>query len=183
MTASYTPRYLCQVIDTNRIKRRRISDTPPLDPTKELVSASVLATSSTEFINDNFKGAAEVACDNVTDESVVVSIEQAAYFLKNLTSSVFGRAYLKIRIYEAGDALAVTALTHSALPLSYDETNALIRVARDAGFSVSLCEYGFKMKLSYADARAAAVYAQQSLGGTRRILAKLAEICFTPTKR
>lgn len=163
-------------------EKYKFSDAMPLTPLKTLVTAYELADALDLFINEGFKGAAECDFSPLPHEKVLINLEYSGLFIKNLLSFVFGRTYLRFGFSSNREGISIEISGDEPLPLSYDETNILIRDARNAGFKVSLTERGFLLSLSFMDARAHFVYATDYLGGKRAIIGKLAEICFLKTE-
>ena len=115
-------------------------------------------------------------------DNVLVNLEYTAFFIKNLLTAIFGRTYVEFIFREAKDGIVLEIRASSPLPLTYEETNAAIKDARNAGFDVKLTEYGFLLSLDFRDAATYRVYATERITSRRALVGKFCEICFKNLK-
>jgi hypothetical protein len=120
----------------NFIERYSISDAVPREIKKSVYTTTVFSQSVSEFIEENFKGLAEVECCTSTNLSIMVSEDYSAYFFKKLLSYVYGKNFVKISFFTDDNQFNVEISSGTPLQISHQHMNDLIRQARNAGFEV-----------------------------------------------
>ena len=156
----------------------RLSDALPMDPSARAMDAMGFAYALEEFLNGNFRGLLEVSCTANTGQKVLVCPEYVAFYFKTLLTYVHGRIFLKIIIESTDKHLTVRVESDEPLPLTYEETNNLIRAARNGGLQVYMRDEGMFMTLRFSDAARHRLYAISLRDGRRSMLASLDEIFF-----
>ena len=160
------------------INKYRISDAKSIDPSGKSIKGKAFAEAIYEFINGNFRGIAEVETDVTSGESVMICAEYTAFYFKTLLSLLHGRVYLKIRIFEDGDNLKLTISSDEDMPLNFEETSYLIKLARNAGMEIYPDGKEVHLTLRYSNAAIHGVYAISITDGKRILLGKFCEIFF-----
>ena len=160
------------------IKQYKLSDAVPIDPSSKTITGAAFAEAISEFINDNFRGIAEVGADIKSTGSVMICAEYTAFYFKTLLSFLHGRVYLNIKIFEDNDALRISISSDDDMPLTFEESNYLIKLARNAGMEIYPEGKEIKLSLLYSDAARHGVYAISVADGKRVLLGKFYEIFF-----
>ena len=160
------------------IKLYRLSDAAPIDPSSKTIKGAAFAEAIKEFINENFRGIAEVETDIKSNGSVMICAEYTAFYFKTLLSFLHGRVYLNISIFEDDDALRMSITSNEDMPLTFEESNYLIKLARNAGMEIYPEDRQIHLSLRYSEAARHGVYAISVADGKRVLLGKFYEIFF-----
>ena len=150
----------------------------PVDPSSKSIRTVAFAEAISEFINDNFRGVAEVETNTTSMQSVMICAEYTAFYFKSLLSFLHGRVYLKIRIYDDNGTLRIQITSDEDMPLTFDESNYLIKMARNAGMNIHPEASEIRLSLRYSDAACHGVYAISVADGKRILIGKFCEIFF-----
>ena len=160
------------------IEKYKLSDSVPIDPSSKSISAIAFAEAIAEFINENFRGIADVGVNVKSNASVMICAEYTAFYFKTLLSFLHGSAYLNISIQDDKDAVRLTIKADKDMPLTFEETAYLIKIARNAGMEIYPDKDEFRLSLSYSEAASRGVYAISVADGKRILIAKFNEIFF-----
>ena len=163
------------------ITKYSITDAAVTDPVCRLIHARAFGEALAEFVNEGFRGVAEVDCEIDSDKSLLVSAEYTAMFFKRLLCAVYGRKYLRIVIRERSDRIAISITSDGELPISRQDENTLTKIARNAGMQMEDIDGRMTLSVVYSDSEEYSVYATDALVGKRIMLAKLCEIFFVNT--
>lgn len=161
-------------------ERYKIEDAMPLEPGSRSMHASSFSEAIEEFINNNFRGVAEVTTAVKTNESVMVCKDYMAFYFKTLLSYIHGRVFLNILIESEEKRLVMRIDADEPLPLTYEEMNDVIRAARNARMQVYLSDNGMMLTLDYSAAARHRVYALSMRDGKGALLSAFGEIFFCP---
>lgn len=88
------------------------------------------------FINENFRGLAEITWDLPRDVEIFVSIESFAMFFKDVIAFIFGRALLKMHFYHKFDKMYLKFDSVPKLKCKNEENYRFLKLARDVGFDI-----------------------------------------------
>ena len=160
------------------LEKYKFSDTLPIDPTSKSIKSDAFSEAVFEFINGNFRGIAEVEANVESMQSVMICAEYTAFYFKTLLSFLHGRVYLKIRIWDDETALRIHITSDEDMPLTFEESNYLIKIARNAGMRIQPEANEIRLSLQYSDAACHGVYAIAIADGKRVLLGKFNEIFF-----
>ena len=160
------------------IKQFKLSDAVPVDPSSKSIRTEAFAEAISEFINDNFRGIAEVEAGVKSAHSVMICAEYTAFYFKTLLSFLHGRVYLNIQISDDKDALKIKISSKEAMPLSFEESNYLIKLARNAGMEIYPEDREIRLTLCYSETALHGVYAISVADGKRILIGKFCEIFF-----
>ena len=160
------------------VKKYKLSDTAPIDPSSKSIKGEAFAEAIREFLNENFRGICEVKTDIKSSSSVMICAEYTAFYFKTLLSFLHGRVFLNIRIFEDNDSLRISITSDEDMPLTFDEGNYLIKMARNAGMEIYPDKKEIRLTLSYSETAVHGVYAISAADGKRVLLGKFCEIFF-----
>ena len=158
------------------IQHHSIADASPLDPSKRALPAEAFSVAILEFMENKFKGAIKVECDNISAQSILICAEYVALFFKTLLIDVYGRVFLHLKIYSDEGGLHMNITADGELPLTDMEMRDLIRQARNGGLDILPDENSIKLSASFHPAVFKRVYAVSIMDGRRIMLGKLVEI-------
>ena len=157
------------------IKQYKITDATPIDPSRKALPAAGFSSAIAEFMEERFRGAARVECDNVPATPIFVCAEYAAFFFKALLTDIYGRAFLNIKI--AADQKEMSILIEANdLPITDGEMRDLIRLARNAGFKILPEENTIRLTIEFSPIAIHRVYTVSIIDGKRIMLGKMVEI-------
>ena len=144
-------------------------DTTPLSKLSEKSAGNLRQTSLyahdvvialKDFINDNFRGLAEVTIDKSDPTIIKISPEYLAYLTKLVLKYTNGEAFTTIKASVTSRGIDIAYETDSDITLTKSEQMDIVTAARTAGFDIFPINRGF---LLYAPAEkkqgAAYVYA------------------------
>lgn len=155
-----------------------IGDCLPSDPASKLICGRAFAEAISEFVDERFRAVAEVNTFVESEESVLVSLEYSALFLKKLFTFVFGRVYLHIDIREQDGKITVSISSDEPLPISKKEMDTLTKAARSAGMTVLSVDGEMIASLDFVDKKQFSVYAASYTDSKMLILRHLERIFF-----
>ena len=153
----------------NFINAYSISDATPQRINKTVYTAISFALGTKEFIEENFRGLADVECEVSSNLSIMISPEFVAYFFKKLLSFIYGKTFVKIRFFTDYTRLNLEITSHSPLPIARHDMNELVRQARNAGFDVYAADRSISITTPILKEAALTVYALPTDLGTRTI--------------
>lgn len=157
------------------IDHYEIKDAKPIDPSKKALPAAGFSSAIAEFMENRFPGAARVECDTIASTPILVCAEYAAFFFKTLLTDIYGRAFLTIRI--TSDSKGVSILIEAdELPLCDSEIRDLIRLARNAGFTILPENNTIRLTVEFSPIAIHRVYTVSIMDGKRIMLGKMVEI-------
>ena len=160
------------------LEEYQLSDALPIDPTLRTVPAEAFAMALKEFTYDRFRGIARVSYDKISCESILISAEYMAYFLRSLLSFVYGRSFIDIDISADKEYLTMIIGSDEALPITDKELRFLVKAARNAGMEFYLVDNKIKLKVAFSKAAIHRVYAISVGDGKQVMLNKLYEIFY-----
>ena len=161
---------------TEFIEKYSISDTVPVDPSKKALPAAGLSSAISEFMECKFEGITKVICGKIPSMPIIISAEYTAFFFKMLMTNLYGRAMLSFEISNDEKALNIFIKSDIALPLSDSNLRDLIRIARNAGFHITLSEKEIDLSVAFSPVAIHRVYTVSILDGKRIMLSKFVEI-------
>ncbi len=160
------------------IENHRLSDAKVIDPLFHLMILSSVSRGLEEFLRANFCGAVEVSSDVNSGKCVLICTEYFSMFFKMLLTDIYGRVFLKIRIEAKEDHATISITSDEAIPLTFEESCELIKIARNAGMEIYPEEKNIMLTVKYTDAGLHSIYAISAATGMRTMLAKLNEIFY-----
>lgn len=163
------------------VKKYRLSDAFPIDPSKKAIPAEAFSVAISEFMEDRFEGVVNVICKNVCAHSIFICSEYVAYFFKMLIADVYGRQLLKMSIFSDEKKLNIEITAEEALPLADAELRELVKLARNGGFEILIENYPevvdkIKLTVDYYPTIPKRIYAVSIKDGRRIMLGKMDEI-------
>lgn len=167
----------------NFIETYSISDASPQRINKSVHTTMAFSHGIKEFIEENFRGLAEVEYDTSMNLSIMISPDYSAYFFKKLLSYIYGKAFVKIRVYTDDKQFNVEISSDTSLPISRQETNELIRQARNAGFEVYSIDTSITMATPILKEASLSVYAIPVERGAQIIKQSFNSIFFYGSKK
>ena len=166
----------------NFIDAYSISDATPQRINITVYAAISFAIGTKEFIEENFRGLAEVECEVSSNLSIMISAEFAAYFFKKLLSLIYGKTFVRIRVFTDYTRLNVEIVSPSTLPIARRDMNELIRQARSAGFDVYAADRSISIAAPILKEASLTVYALPTDLGVRTIKQCFGSIFFYDPK-
>ncbi len=160
------------------IEKHGLSDAKVIDPLYHLMILSSVSRGLKEFLNTNFGGALEVSERVNSGKCVLICTEYFSMFFKTLLTDIYGRVFLRIHIEAAESGAVISILSDEAIPLTFEESCALIKLARNAGMEIYPEEKEIRLTIEYTDAGLHSIYAISASHGMRTMLAKLNEIFY-----
>ena len=103
---------------------------------KKRYNAKNVAEAVDKFINDNFRGLAEVSFDLPDEAEIFLSIESLAVLFKEIFDLVLGRALLKMKFCFNLGKLVMHLLPEPRIECSFEDISRIVRLARDVGFEL-----------------------------------------------
>ena len=142
-----------------------LSSADPQDASRQKVSTRDLSSAISDLLYRKFKGLAESDPPLMTEDFILISATQLAYFMRMLLKFVDGGAYLYIK-YRYTDGLFVIDIeSPDGIPLELSQKAILCSAASEAGF-----DFGFhtdRIRLSAellsSRVRAMAIYERASV--------------------
>lgn len=153
-----------------------ISDAMPIDPSRRAISVEGIATGICEFMNAKFGGIVDASVDTISSRMALVCPDYLAYFLKTLITAVHGRELIHIRMCSTESKFIIMICGNSKISLDIKTERELIRLARNAGFNVSLRYDGIELSAKLINSAVKHVYAISVLDGRKIIVSSLVEI-------
>lgn len=157
------------------IKQYKITDATPIDPSRKALPAAGFSSAIKEFMEEIFRGAAHVECDNIPSTPIFVCAEYAAFFFKALLTDIYGRVFVNIKITSDTKELSIL-IQADGLPVTDSEMRDLIRLARNAGFRIMLEENAIRLRVEFSHVAIHRVYTVSIMDGKRIMLGKMVEI-------
>lgn len=157
----------------------KLSDATVIDPLSHLLFISSLSEALEEFLHSNFRGAIEVHSSSLPSKCVLICTEYFSMFFKKLLCFVYGRVLLQVGFESSGSQAVITVSAEEPIPLSFEESCELIKLARNAGMEIYPEEREIRLTVDYSDAGIRSIYAISSAHGRRVMLSKLCEIFFS----
>ena len=160
------------------VEKHRLSDAKVIDPLYHLMILSSVARGLEEFLGANFAGAAKVSSRVNSGKCVLICTEYFSMFFKQLLADIYGRVFLKIHIEAAEGSAVISISSDETIPLTFEESRALIKLARNAGMEIYPEEKEIRLTIEYTDAGLHSIYAISASHSIRTMLAKLNEIFY-----
>ena len=157
------------------IKQYKITDATPIDPSKKALPAAGFSSAIAEFMEERFRGAARVECDNIPATPIFVCAEYAAFFFKALLTDIYCRAFLNIKITSDQKEMSIL-IEADELPITDSEMRDLIRLARNAGFKILPKANTISLSVEFSPIAIHRVYTVSIIDGKRIMLGKMVEI-------
>ena len=160
------------------IEKHGLSDAKVIDTLYHIMIISSVSRGLEEFLGANFSGAVEVSSNVSSSKCVLICTEYFSMFFKTLLTDIYGRVFLKIHIESAENGAVIRISSDEVIPLTFEESCALIKLARNAGMEIYPEEKEIRLTIEYTDAGLHSIYAISASHSMRTILAKLNEIFY-----
>ena len=157
------------------IKQYKITDATPIDPSRKALPAAGFSSAISEFMEERFRGAARVECDNIPSTPIFLCAEYAAFFFKALLTDIYGRAFLNVKITSDQKEMSIL-IEADELPITDSEMRDLIRLARNAGFKIMPKANTIGLSVEFSPIAIHRVYTVSIIDGKRIMLGKMVEI-------
>lgn len=157
------------------IKQYKITNATPIDPSKKALPAAGFSSAIAEFMEERFRGAAAVECNNIPSTPIFVCAEYAAFFFKALLTDIYGRAFVNIKITSDTKEMSIL-IEVDELPITDSEMRDLIRLARNAGFKIMIEKNAIRLTVEFSHVAIHRVYTVSIMDGKRIMLGKMVEI-------
>lgn len=127
----------------------KIEDATPFTPEKLLIGALDLFPALKTFIDERFRGIAELQYEIRENKSIYIAPEYTAFLFKLIIVYLGGRSYLSIKVYDYGIGLKIKIISDELSKLAKRERADIIKAARNAGFVIDSTESGFELNINF----------------------------------
>lgn len=140
----------------------RLSSAVPKSISKKPCSAFSIAQELAEFMNEEFRGLAEVSYEINETGQINISVEHLAYFFKLLLKQVNGRNFVSVKISLTAGMFVIDVFYGDNIEFSLSERASLISAAKGAGLDFDFSNGAISLSAKKHATRAMFVYANDT---------------------
>lgn len=137
----------------------RLSSAVPKSISKKPYSAFSIAKELSEFINEEFRGLAEVSYEINGAGQINISVEHLAYFFKLLLKHINGRSFVTAKISLITGTFLIDVAYGDSIEFSLSDRASIISAAKYAGFDFDFSQGAVTLSIKEHAAKAMFVYA------------------------
>lgn len=140
----------------------RLSPAVPKSISKKSYSAFSIAKELSEFINEEFRGLAEISYEINGAGQINISAEHLAYFFKLLLKHVNGRSFISVKISLITGNFLIDVFYGDSIEFSLSDRASLISAIKYAGFDFDFSKGAVTLSVKEHAAKAMFVYANDT---------------------
>ena len=138
-----------------------------------VVPAKSVADAIEELVESSFAAAVDVETELSSGNSVLISPEYFAIFLKQMFTMVCKKTFLHIRIAENEYGLAITFLPEKEITVPMENFADSVRTARNAGMDIHQSKKAVVATVDFVKTKHYHVYANDLIGGKSIIMSRI----------